>query len=87
VPLNLEEPAARQGADFRAAKALEQRHASVSMRTSGSLGADEHQLAGMGGVAGGVSQRDHAAKRHAQDYRASDAQDIAEGAHVIAPLR
>jgi hypothetical protein len=57
------------------------------MRTSGSLGADEHQLAGVGGMAGGVSQRDHAAKRHAQDYRASDAQDIAEGAHVIAPLR
>jgi len=36
---------------------------------------------------GGVSQRDHAAKRDAQEYRASDAQDIAEGAHIIAPLR
>src|SRR5436190_10185085 len=57
------------------------------MRTSGSLGADQHQLAGVGWMAGGVSQRDHAAKRHAQDYRTGDAQDIAERAHVIAPLR
>src|SRR5438105_2760641 len=38
-------------------------------------------------MAGGVSEPDHAAKRHAQDYRTGDAQDIAERAHVIAPLR
>ncbi len=86
MTLNLQESAARQGADLRAAKALKQRHAPVSMCTSGSLGADEQQLAGVGWMAGGVSQRDHAAKRHAQDYRTGDAQDIAERAHVIAPL-
>src|SRR5258706_3142493 len=58
VTLNLEEPPARQGADFRAAKALKQRHAPVSMRSSGSLGADEHQPAGVGWMAGGISQRE-----------------------------
>src|ERR1700682_3916831 len=87
MTLNLQEPAARQGADFWAAKSLKQRHSPVSMRTSCGRGADEHQLGGVGWMAGGVSQRDHAAKRHAQDNWICDAQDIAERAYVIAPLR
>jgi hypothetical protein len=41
----------------------------------------------MGRMAGGVSQGDHAAKRRAEDDRVDDAEDIAKGAHVIAPLR
>ena len=87
MALDLQEPAARQGADFRAAKAFEQRHAPVSMRASGGLGADQHQLGGVGRMARGVSQRDHAAERRAQHDRIDDAQGVAERAHVVAPLR
>jgi hypothetical protein len=87
VALNLQKSSSRQRADFRSAKVLEQRHPPVSMCTSGGLRADEHQLGGMGGMTCGIGQRDHAAKRRAQYDRASDAQDIAERAHVVAPLR
>jgi hypothetical protein len=38
-------------------------------------------------MARGVSQRDHPAKRRAEYDRIRNAQDIAERAHVIAPLR
>jgi hypothetical protein len=62
VTLNLEESAAREGADFRAAKASEQLDAPVPVRTAGGLGADEHELGWMGRMAGGVCQRDHAAE-------------------------
>src|ERR1700737_982917 len=62
LTLNLQEPAARQSSDFRAAEAFEQRHAPVSMRTSGGLRADEHQPGGMVRVARGIRQRHHAAK-------------------------
>jgi hypothetical protein len=41
----------------------------------------------MGTVARGISQRHHAAERYAQHDRVFDAEDVAEGAHVVAPLR
>jgi len=44
MALDLQEPAACQGASFRPAKALEQRHAAVAMRASGGLSADQDQL-------------------------------------------
>ena len=87
MALNLEESAARQGADFRTAKAFEQSHAPLAMRTAGSLGADQHQLGGMGRMTRGVSQRDHAAKRRTQHDWIYDAEDVAECVDVVAPLR
>src|ERR1035437_1790903 len=87
LALNLQETAARQGADFRSAKAFEQHHAPVAIAASGGLRADEYELGGVTWMARGVSQRDHAAKRGAQNDRTSDAHGIAERPHVIAPLR
>src|SRR6267378_8266527 len=87
MALDFQEPAARQRPDFRASEAFEQFYTPVPMRTSGGFGADEHQLGGMRWMARGVSQRDHTAKRRAEDDRTDDAQDLAERMHVVAPLR
>src|SRR3712207_2605567 len=57
------------------------------MSASCGLSANEDQLRRMSGVASSVRQSDRAAEGHAQDDRLGDAQDLAERAHVIAPLR
>jgi hypothetical protein len=44
VTLNLEESAARQGADFRAAEAFEQRHPPLAMLASARRRADEDEF-------------------------------------------
>ena len=87
VALNLQEPAPRQRADFRAAEALEQLDAPLAMRATGGRGRDQHQFGGMSRMARRVGQRNHAAERCAEHDRAFDADHIAEGAHVVAPLR
>ena len=38
-------------------------------------------------MAGGVGQRNHAAERRAEHDRIDDAERVAEGAHVVTPLR
>ena len=80
-------PAACQRADFRAAEAFEQRHAAFPIRTAGGFGADQYKPGGMGRMAGGVGQRNHAAERRAEHDRIDDAERVAECAHVVAPLR
>ena len=87
MALDLEEPAARQHADFGAAEAFEQRHPLLPVRASRGLGADQDQFCRMRWMARRVSKRDHAAERRAQHDRIDDAQGVAERAHVVAPLR
>ena len=84
---DLQETPPRQRADFGPAKALEQLDAPLRIGAADRLGADQNEFRRVIRMARRVGHRDHAAERGSQHDRIDDAERIAEGADVVAPLR
>jgi hypothetical protein len=72
---------------LQAAKALEQLDAPLRPGAADRLGADEDEFRRVIGVARCIGHRDHAAERCPEHNGINDAQSVAEGADVVAPLR
>ena len=87
VDPGFQETPAGKLADFGAAKTLEQLDAPLRIGAADRLGADQNEFRGMIRVARRIGHRDHAAERCSQHDRIDDAEHLAEGAYVVAPLR
>jgi hypothetical protein len=87
VALCLQKAPPRQRAHFRAAETFEQFDTPVQMLGSGRGSADQDQLRRMCRMSGSIRQSHHAAERGAEHDRTRDAERLAEGVHVVAPLR